>query len=71
MWCSSADQLVQPVADAINNYSQLGLRTLCFAWRDLEEDEYAAWSIKFNEANASLTDREVRQLFKLYCFEMN
>jgi len=53
------DQLVQPVADAINNYSQLGLRTLCFAWRDLEEDEYAAWSIKFNEANASLTDREV------------
>lgn len=52
---------MQQVADAIDQYSQLGLRTLCFAWRDLDEQEYVAWTAKFNEASAALTDREVRQ----------
>lgn len=52
---------MQQVADAIDQYSQLGLRTLCFAWRDLDEQEYTSWAVTFNEASASLTEREVRQ----------
>ncbi|CAK9268520.1 unnamed protein product [Sphagnum jensenii] len=53
-----SDQQVRPIADAIDRYSQLGLRTMCLAWRDLEENEYAAWSLKFKEASMSLMDRE-------------
>ncbi|XP_024378284.1 phospholipid-transporting ATPase 2 isoform X3 [Physcomitrium patens] len=55
-----AGEPVQQVADAIDQYSQLGLRTLCFAWRDLDEQEYVAWTAKFNEASAALTDRELK-----------
>lgn len=40
-------------------YSQLGLRTLCLGWRELEEDEYKEWSKKFQDANCSLENREV------------
>jgi phospholipid-translocating ATPase len=57
----STGEPVQQVADAVDQYSQLGLRTLCFAWRDLDEQEYASWAVAFNEASASLTEREVRQ----------
>lgn len=53
-----AGEPVQQVADAVDQYSQLGLRTLCFAWRDLDEQEYASWAVAFNEASASLTERE-------------
>lgn len=59
MLSSFADQQVRPIAEAIDQYSQLGLRTLCFAWRDLDEEEYAAWAGKYKEASTSLTDREV------------
>ncbi len=59
---SYADQQVRPIADAIDRYSQLGLRTMCLAWRDLEENEYAAWSLKFKEASMSLMDREVNPI---------
>jgi phospholipid-translocating ATPase len=40
-------------------YSQLGLRTLCLGWRDLEENEYKEWSKNFQEASCSLDNREV------------
>jgi phospholipid-translocating ATPase len=59
---SYAAQQVRPIADAIDRYSQLGLRTMCLAWRDLEENEYAAWSLKFKEASMSLMDREVNPI---------
>ncbi|PHU19957.1 Phospholipid-transporting ATPase 2 [Capsicum chinense] len=47
-------------AEAVEQYAQLGLRTLCLAWRDLEEEEYHEWSLLFKEANSSLVDREWR-----------
>lgn len=47
----------------MEQYAQLGLRTLCLAWRDLEEEEYHEWSLLFKEANSSLVDREVRNYF--------
>ncbi|KAL2897357.1 Phospholipid-transporting ATPase 2 [Bienertia sinuspersici] len=40
--------------------AQLGLRTLCLAWRELKEDEYREWSLMFKEANSTLVDREWR-----------
>ena len=44
----------------MEQYSQLGLRTLCLAWRQLKGDEYKEWSLLFKEANSTLVDREVR-----------
>lgn len=55
-----AGQQTRTFAEAVEQYAQLGLRTLCLAWRDLEEEEYHEWSLLFKEANSSLVDREVR-----------
>lgn len=52
-------QQTRTIAEAVEHYAQLGLRTLCLAWRELEEDEYLEWSVKFKEASSVLVDREV------------
>ncbi|CAL5028041.1 unnamed protein product [Urochloa decumbens] len=52
------EQQIQSYLEAVEMYSQLGLRTLCLGWRDLEEDEYKEWSKTFQEANCSLDNRE-------------
>lgn len=44
----------------MEHYAQLGLRTLCLAWRELREDEYREWSLLFKEASSTLVDREVK-----------
>lgn len=53
-------QQTRTFTEAVEQYAQFGLRTLCLAWRDLEEEEYHEWSLLFKEANSSLVDREVR-----------
>lgn len=53
-------QQIRIFSEAVDHYSQLGLRTLCFAWRELEEDQYQEWSLMFKEANSTLVDREWR-----------
>uniref|UniRef100_A0A1J3ISU2 Phospholipid-transporting ATPase n=1 Tax=Noccaea caerulescens TaxID=107243 RepID=A0A1J3ISU2_NOCCA len=53
-----AGQQTRTITEAVEHYSQLGLRTLCLAWRELEEDEYLEWSVKFKEASSVLVDRE-------------
>ncbi|GFY99032.1 aminophospholipid ATPase 2 [Actinidia rufa] len=53
-------QQMRNFAEAVEQYAQLGLRTLCLAWRELEEDEYREWSLTFRDANSSLVDREWR-----------
>ncbi|XP_011029051.1 PREDICTED: phospholipid-transporting ATPase 2 isoform X2 [Populus euphratica] len=65
-----ADEAILPYAspgqqtrifnEAVEQYSQLGLRTLCLAWRELKEDEYEEWSYMFREASSTLVDREWR-----------
>ncbi|XP_024444638.1 phospholipid-transporting ATPase 2 isoform X2 [Populus trichocarpa] len=65
-----ADEAILPYAspgqqtrifnEAVEQYSQLGLRTLCLAWRELKEDEYEEWSFMFREASSTLVDREWR-----------
>ncbi|KAJ1685670.1 hypothetical protein LUZ63_017060 [Rhynchospora breviuscula] len=56
--CSYRGQQIRVYVDAVEQYAQLGLRTLCLAWRELREDEYSKWSKLFKEANSSLIDRE-------------
>uniref|UniRef100_A0A1S3ZMV4 Phospholipid-transporting ATPase n=1 Tax=Nicotiana tabacum TaxID=4097 RepID=A0A1S3ZMV4_TOBAC len=55
-----AGQQTRTFTEAVEQYAQFGLRTLCLAWRDLEEEEYHEWSLLFKEANSSLVDREWR-----------
>lgn len=55
-------QQTRTFTEAVEQYSQLGLRTLCLAWRELKEDEYREWSLMFKEANSTLVDREVESL---------
>ena len=52
-------QQTRSFAEAVEQYAQLGLRTLCFAWRRIEEEEYQECSLIFKEANSTLVDREV------------
>ncbi|KAL1551338.1 Alanine aminotransferase 2 [Salvia divinorum] len=53
-------QQVRTFAEAVEQYAQMGLRTLCLAWHKLEEDEYQEWASMFKEANSTLVDRESR-----------
>ncbi|KAL1060642.1 hypothetical protein V6Z11_1Z082100, partial [Gossypium hirsutum] len=65
-----ADEAILPYAfvgqqtrtfiEAVEQYAQLGLRTLCLACRELREDEYQEWSLMFKEASSTLVDREWR-----------
>ncbi|XP_052879031.1 phospholipid-transporting ATPase 2 isoform X2 [Gossypium arboreum] len=65
-----ADEAILPYAfvgqqtrtfiEAVEQYAQLGLRTLCLAFRELREDEYQEWSLMFKEASSTLVDREWR-----------
>ncbi|KAJ8763021.1 hypothetical protein K2173_023226 [Erythroxylum novogranatense] len=57
---ASARQQTRIFSEAVEQYTQLGLRTLCLAWRELKEDEYQAWSLMFKEASSTLVDREWR-----------
>jgi phospholipid-translocating ATPase len=52
-------QQIRTYLETVEMYSQLGLRTLCLGWRELEEDEYKDWSKTFQDASCSLENREV------------
>ncbi|PHH52188.1 putative phospholipid-transporting ATPase DNF3 [Ceratocystis fimbriata CBS 114723] len=42
----------------LHDFSTVGLRTLMFAHRYLEDDEYRVWKQKFHEASTSLENRQ-------------
>ena len=35
-----------------------GLRTLCLAYKDLDEDDFAEWSRRHHEASTAMDERE-------------
>lgn len=37
---------------------KLGLRTLCLAFRRIPQEEYSAWSLKYQEAQTAIERRE-------------
>jgi hypothetical protein len=59
MMFNFSGQQTKTFVDAVDKYAQLGLRTLCLAWREMESEEYTEWSRLFKEANSALIDREV------------
>lgn len=43
----------------LENFAESGLRTLCFASRELSEDEYECFTIRHGKASTSMTNREL------------
>ncbi|KAI7748303.1 hypothetical protein M8C21_012110 [Ambrosia artemisiifolia] len=58
--CAYAGCQTKTFYEAVDQYAQMGLRTFCLAWRELNEVEYHDWSLMFKEANSTLVDREWR-----------
>jgi phospholipid-transporting ATPase len=52
----------------VNEYAQVGLRTLFIAQRLLGENWYGAWSVKYHAASTAIDNRE--QLVAEVCLEM-
>lgn len=47
--------------DCLATWGNDGLRTLCFAYRDLSEEEYSSWSQRYLEARGSVEEIEKRK----------
>ncbi|KAM6900180.1 phospholipid-transporting ATPase IB isoform 4-T4 [Xenentodon cancila] len=68
LYCKGADNVIFERLNEASQYKELtiahleqfateGLRTLCFAYVDLEEDEYQEWLKEYNHASTVLKDR--------------
>ncbi|CAJ0928695.1 unnamed protein product, partial [Mesorhabditis belari] len=59
MLSPSSDPKVRSTTQAhLKEFANLGYRTLCFAYRDLDEEEYRNWAQIWSRANCELYDRE-------------
>ncbi|CAO1620351.1 unnamed protein product [Sympodiomycopsis kandeliae] len=52
------EKLKEDTQRDLEEFANAGLRTLCIAYRYLEETEYVEWARTFDEAAAATTDRE-------------
>jgi phospholipid-translocating ATPase len=53
--------------DHLNKFAEDALRTLCLAWKEISEDEYADWAKLYHEASTSLENRadKVSQVYEM------
>jgi phospholipid-transporting ATPase len=54
----STDTYKAPTSEHLAVFAEQGLRTLCLAFRVIQQSEWESWSAKFNEASCALTDRD-------------
>lgn len=52
------DDMVQKTTDHLNSFANEGLRTLCLAYRVIDEQEYHQWAAEYLEAATRIHDRE-------------
>ncbi|WVR06439.1 hypothetical protein IAU60_003470 [Kwoniella sp. DSM 27419] len=52
------ETLKQSTLKDLETFANGGLRTLCIAYRDLSEEEFASWSKRYDAASAATVDRE-------------
>ncbi|KXS11552.1 phospholipid-translocating P-type ATPase [Gonapodya prolifera JEL478] len=55
---SSSSSLIATTQGDLTNFAELGLRTLCIAYRNLTQDEYARWRVNLDEALGTLDGRD-------------
>ncbi|XP_064475067.1 probable phospholipid-transporting ATPase IM isoform X2 [Ornithodoros turicata] len=54
----SSDELKAMTTEHLNKFAGEGLRTLCLAYKDLDESYFQEWSDRYHEAATSLSNRE-------------
>lgn len=54
---SHGDTVIYNSHQFLNQYSGYGLRTLCLAKRELDEEEYKQWKVKHDEAEMDMENR--------------
>ena len=52
---------IEPTSKHLDAFAEIGLRTLCLAYKELTEEEYNTFQKKYHQASISLTDREAKQ----------
>ena len=69
LFCKGADTVIKERLDKqsvllferseehLNKFAEDALRTLCLAWREIDEAEYKMWTAEHHEASTSLEDR--------------
>lgn len=55
---SGQDDIKDQTDDALEEFANKGLRTLCLAYKDLSFEEYDDWAHRYHEASVSLDQRE-------------
>ncbi|CAF4855551.1 unnamed protein product, partial [Rotaria sp. Silwood1] len=55
---SSETDMMAQTDEHLNKFASDGLRTLCLAWKELDEGEYNKWAEVLNKANTSMENRE-------------
>ncbi|CAF1371382.1 unnamed protein product [Adineta ricciae] len=55
---SSEKEIMAQTDEHLNKFATDGLRTLCLAWKDLDEGEYKKWAEKLDKANTSMENRD-------------
>ncbi|XP_074651966.1 phospholipid-transporting ATPase ID-like isoform X2 [Tubulanus polymorphus] len=70
LYCKGADSIIyerlsdncedlkEITMSHLNDYANFGLRTLCLAYKDINEAEFEVWKKKYHTASTSLVDRE-------------
>jgi phospholipid-translocating ATPase len=51
----------------VDAFAESGLRTLVLGYKRLTEGEYRAWKVKYDEANASMVERQAK---KEACYDL-
>ncbi|CAM1330633.1 ATP8B2 (predicted) [Pycnogonum litorale] len=54
------DNLKNETLKHLNKFASEGLRTLCLAWKDIDENYFQEWKERHQEASTSLEDREAK-----------
>ncbi|UJR34869.1 hypothetical protein I4U23_027647 [Adineta vaga] len=62
---SNQDQITKQTDEHLNNFANDSLRTLCLAWKQLDQSEYQQWNTKLNLANTSMENRD-EKVFEMY-----
>ncbi|BFZ02549.1 hypothetical protein BsWGS_05588 [Bradybaena similaris] len=52
------DALKELTTHHLNDFAQIGLRTLVLAYKDIDEEYFATWQKKHHEASTSMDDRD-------------
>eukprot|EP00055_Hartaetosiga_balthica_P014490 m.79730 g.79730 ORF g.79730 m.79730 type:complete len:1237 (+) comp8615_c0_seq1:266-3976(+) len=57
----SNERVQSATMEHIDQFARTGFRTLCFAYKDIPEEEYKHWASRFQQANLFLGDQKKRK----------